>query len=83
MRLRYGVWLSDGHIYFAILKHGPDAPKLGPGQASDFCGIHHIGFMVDDLSAKVAELDAADVRHVQDNSAGAASRRTVAWPEAL
>jgi hypothetical protein len=32
--------------------------------------------MVDDLSAKVAELDAADVRHVQDNPAGAASRRT-------
>src|SRR3984885_1281185 len=65
-----GVWLSDGYIYFAILKHGPDSPKLGPDQSSDFCGIHHIGFMVDDQRAKVAELDAANVPHVQDNPEG-------------
>ena len=37
-----GVWLSDGYIYFAILKHGPNTPKLGPDQSSEFCGIHHI-----------------------------------------
>jgi catechol 2,3-dioxygenase-like lactoylglutathione lyase family enzyme len=44
-----GVWLSDGYIYFAILKYGePGAPKLGPGQTSDLRGIHHIGFYVDD-----------------------------------
>ena len=44
-----GVWLSDGYIYFAILKYGdPGAPKLGPGQKSDLRGIHHIGFYVDD-----------------------------------
>jgi catechol 2,3-dioxygenase-like lactoylglutathione lyase family enzyme len=44
-----GVWLSDGYIYFAILKYGePGAPKLGPGQSSDLRGIHHIGFYVDD-----------------------------------
>ena len=37
-----GVWLSDGYIYFAILKFGTgDAPKLGPGQTSDLRGIHH------------------------------------------
>jgi catechol 2,3-dioxygenase-like lactoylglutathione lyase family enzyme len=30
-----GVWLSDGYIYFAILKYGDaDAPKLGPNQSS-------------------------------------------------
>ena len=46
-----GVWLSDGYIYFAILKHGPNTPKLGPDQSSDYCGIHHIGFMVDDQRA--------------------------------
>ena len=56
-----GVWLSDGYIYFAILKQGPNTPKLGPEQSSDYCGIHHIGFMVDDQRAKVAELDAAKV----------------------
>ena len=38
-----GVWLSDGYIYFAILKHGdPGAPNLGPGHKSDLRGIHHI-----------------------------------------
>ena len=31
-----GVWLSDGYIYFAVLKYGePGAPKLGPGQTSE------------------------------------------------
>jgi catechol 2,3-dioxygenase-like lactoylglutathione lyase family enzyme len=65
-----GVWLSDGYIYFAILKHGPRTPLLGPEQSSDFCGIHHIGFMVDDQPAKVAELATADVPHVQENPAG-------------
>jgi catechol 2,3-dioxygenase-like lactoylglutathione lyase family enzyme len=69
-----GVWLSDGYIYFAILKHGPNTPKLGPDQSSDYCGIHHIGFMVDDQRAKVAELEAAKVAHVQDNPE--AARRT-------
>ena len=61
-----GVWLSDGYIYFAILKHGgSDAPKLGAEQSSDFCGIHHIGFMVDDQRATVTELEAANVPHVK------------------
>jgi len=47
-----GVWLSDGYIYFAILKYGePGAPKLGPGQSSDLRGIHHIGFYVEDEQA--------------------------------
>ena len=47
-----GVWLSDGYIYFAILKYGePGAPKLGPGQTSELRGIHHIGFYVDDEQA--------------------------------
>jgi catechol 2,3-dioxygenase-like lactoylglutathione lyase family enzyme len=65
-----GVWLSDGYIYFAILRHGPKTPKLGPDQSSEFCGIHHIGFMVDDQRAKVAELETANVQHVQDSPAG-------------
>jgi len=69
-----GVWLSDGYIYFAILKHGgSDAPQLGPEQSSDFCGIHHIGFMVDDQKATVTELEAANVEHVKSDRA--ATRR--------
>ena len=52
-----GVWLSDGYIYFAILKYGePGAPKLGPGQKSDLRGIHHIGFYVDDEEATAKQL---------------------------
>ena len=60
-----GVWLSDGYIYFAILKYGTgDAPKLGPGQTSDLRGIHHIGFQVDDIEATERELKAAGVKPV-------------------
>jgi catechol 2,3-dioxygenase-like lactoylglutathione lyase family enzyme len=60
-----GVWLSDGYIYFAILKYGDaDAPKLGPGQTSDLRGIHHIGFQVDDLDTTAKELQAAGVKKV-------------------
>src|ERR1700746_3355004 len=45
-----GVWLSDGYIYFAILKYGTgDAPKLGPGQTPELGGIHHIGFQGGDF----------------------------------
>jgi len=57
-----GVWLSDGYIYFAILKYGTeDAPKLGPGQSSELRGIHHIGFQVDDIQETAAALEAAGV----------------------
>ena len=60
-----GVWLSDGYIYFAILKYGTaDAPKLGPGQTSDLRGIHHIGFQVDDIEATERQLQQAGVKPV-------------------
>ena len=56
-----GVWLSDGYIYFAVLKYGePGAPKLGPGQTSEMRGIHHIGFYVDDEEATAKSLRQAD-----------------------
>ena len=54
----HGVWLSDGYIYFAILKYGePGAPKLGEGQKSDLRGLHHIGFYVDDEQAAAKSLE--------------------------
>jgi catechol 2,3-dioxygenase-like lactoylglutathione lyase family enzyme len=44
-----GVWLSDGYIYFAILRYGgEDTPNLGEGP-STVKGMHHIGFYVYDL----------------------------------
>lgn len=55
-----GVWLSDGYIYFAILKHGSeDAPNLGAG-ATTVNGVHHIGFYVDDLEQTCSTLEAAN-----------------------
>jgi catechol 2,3-dioxygenase-like lactoylglutathione lyase family enzyme len=60
-----GVWLSDGYIYFAILKYGePGVPKLGPGQSSDIRGIHHIGFYVDDEEATAGGLREANYQPV-------------------
>jgi catechol 2,3-dioxygenase-like lactoylglutathione lyase family enzyme len=53
-----GVWLSDGYIYFAILKYGgDDTPNLGDGP-STVKGMHHIGFYVDDIEQTCATLEA-------------------------
>jgi catechol 2,3-dioxygenase-like lactoylglutathione lyase family enzyme len=55
-----GVWLSDGYIYFAILKYGSDeAPNLGEGP-STVVGVHHIGFYVDDLEEACTTIEAAN-----------------------
>ena len=52
-----GVWLSDGYIYFAILKfRSEDAPYLGEGPSS-VRGVHHIGFYVDDQEATCKALE--------------------------
>jgi len=60
-----GVWLSDGYIYFAVLKYGePGVPKLGPGQTSELRGIHHIGFQVEDQGATAKALAEANVSPV-------------------
>ena len=53
-----GVWLSDGYIYFAILKYkGEDTPDLGEGP-STVKGVHHIGFYVDDLEEACHTIEA-------------------------
>ena len=53
-----GVWLSDGYIYFAVLKHGgEDTPNVGEGTSTK--GVHHIGFYVDDLEGAHATLEGA------------------------
>src|SRR5690242_6698431 len=63
----HGVWLSDGYIYVAILKYGDeDVFKLGPGHTSDLRGIHHIGFMVDDLPGTLAKLKEDGVPPLMD-----------------
>ena len=53
-----GVWLSDGYIYFAILKYdNEDTPNLGEGP-STVKGVHHIGFYVDDLQDACVAIEA-------------------------
>ncbi len=55
-----GVWLSDGYIYFAILKHGTDQAPVLDERATSVNGVHHIGFYVDDLEASCASIEQAD-----------------------
>ena len=59
-----GVWLTDGYIYFAILKMGcEDAPNLGEG-SSTVKGVHHIGFYVDDLDNAVSTVEGLSLIHI-------------------
>lgn len=63
-----GVWLSDGYIYFAILKHGSqEAPDLGEG-SSTVKGVHHIGFYVDDLEDACKTIENAGATKCQESS---------------
>ena len=63
-----GVWLSDGYIYFAILKHGSDqAPVLGDG-ATSVNGVHHIGFYVDDLDEACQTIEQAEATECPGSS---------------
>ena len=64
-----GVWLSDGYIYFAILKHGSEeAPNMGEGP-STVKGVHHIGFYVDDLEEACQAIEAENATKCPESSA--------------
>ena len=64
-----GVWLSDGYIYFAILKYGgDDTPNLGEGPSTT-TGIHHIGFYVDDLDEAVQTIEANEATECPGSTA--------------
>ena len=63
-----GVWLSDGYIYFAILKYGSeDTPNLGDGP-STVKGVHHIGFYVDDLEEACSTIEEASATECPGSS---------------
>ena len=49
-----GVVLTDGYISLAILKFGKDQTGVG----LDYCGLHHIGLVVDDVDAWTTHLEA-------------------------
>jgi catechol 2,3-dioxygenase-like lactoylglutathione lyase family enzyme len=74
-----GVWLSDGYIYFAVLKYGePGVPKLGSGQSSELRGIHHIGFYVEDEQETAKSLREANFSPVPMNRPEAAEATPMA-----
>ena len=69
---RTGYYLSDGHINLAILKSRDEGPGGNPRDVPGYAGIHHLGFMVDDVEEVCQKLEAAgaepmtsrtDVRH--------------------
>jgi catechol 2,3-dioxygenase-like lactoylglutathione lyase family enzyme len=47
------VILTDGHISIALLKFGKDQTGVG----LDYVGLHHIGFVVDDLGTWTRHLE--------------------------
>src|SRR5437870_10207253 len=56
---RTGYYLSDGHINLAILKAREQGTEESPRDASGYAGVHHFGFMVDDVDETRRKLEAA------------------------
>ena len=63
-----GVYLSDGTISLALLKYRTDAPA-GP-RGKDFVGLHHMGFLCDDLAAQSEQVEASGATLFQDVPSG-------------
>lgn len=59
---RTGCYLSDGYINLAILKSRDDGDGESPRDVSGYGGIHHFGFMVDDVDETCRKLDEAGAK---------------------
>ena len=75
---RAGYYLSDGYLNLAILKSRDEGSSESPRDEAGYAGIHHLGFMVDDVDEICQKLDAAgatpmtgraDVRHAPASGA--------------
>tara|TARA_A100001037_G_scaffold136314_1_gene123465 strand:- start:347 stop:754 length:408 start_codon:yes stop_codon:yes gene_type:complete len=51
-----GVMLTDGTVSMAVLRF-PTDEMAGDERGKDFFGLHHIGFVVDDLDASAAAVE--------------------------
>src|SRR5436309_13086820 len=69
---RTGCFLSDGYINLAILKSRDEGTAESPRDEPGYAGVHHFGFMADDVDETCRKLEAAgakamtnrtDVRH--------------------
>jgi len=56
-----GVYLSDGTINLALLHYKTEEAAGAVG--SDFIGVHHFGFVVEDVDATRATIEAAGGKH--------------------
>ena len=59
---RTGYYLSDGYINLAILKARDEGTTESPRDAAGYAGVHHFGFMVDDVDETCRKLDEAGAR---------------------
>ncbi len=56
------ILLSDGVVSLAILKFETDA-QAGDERGKDFHGLHHMGFVVDDIEQSSKEIEANGGRY--------------------
>lgn len=59
---RTGYYLSDGYLNLAILKSRAEGSDESPRDQAGYAGIHHLGFMVDDVDEVCQKLEAAGAR---------------------
>ena len=74
-----GCYLSDGYINLAILKSRDEGSADSPRDVPGYAGIHHLGFMVDDVDEVCGKLDAAGAKPMTNRTdanhpAGAGAR---------
>jgi len=53
---RTGCYLSDGYINLAILKSRDEGTAESPRDEPGYAGVHHFGFMVDDVDETCRKL---------------------------
>ena len=63
-----GVYLSEGTMSLALLKYRTDAPAGERGK--DFIGLHHMGFLCEDLAEQSRTVEASGATLFQDVPAG-------------
>ena len=72
-----GVMLSDGTVSLAILKF-PSDEMAGDERGKDFHGLHHLGFVVDDIDAAAKNIEQRGGRYhmqVPGDQAGEGERK--------
>ncbi|NKB49659.1 MAG: VOC family protein [Alphaproteobacteria bacterium] len=58
-----GVYLSDGVINLALLRYKTDE-AAGEDRGKDYFGVHHFGFVVDDVAETSTRIEAAGGSHL-------------------